>query len=280
MNKLGAALAASFLFLNSTPSTLFAQWATANHDLQIPILITLGNGESASGFFISSSNHLFLATAAHVLYDENSGNLKSDSAVLTWESTNNALCTIQANLQVLQAHQNIRKNSVHDVAVVRCGLLLTTGAQVYDGSEITFSTNIYPAVVRSVDVRKLKNVNIGDDVYVFGYPSSVGLKQSPKFDYSRPLLRKGIVSGIYDEAQTITIDAAVYFGNSGGPVIEKEEIGLGQDTYMIIGIVTEIIPFVEVSENQTYHYPNYNLSNSGYGVVQPVDFILQLLWDN
>jgi hypothetical protein len=283
MNKLGTAFVASFLFFTTTQSRLFAQWASATHALQLPILITLGNGESGSGFFIATSNHFFLATAAHVLFDASTGHLRSDTAELAWPSadpTNSSTCRMQANLAKLQADNNIRINTPHDVAVVRCGLVITNNATVYRLDEMHVISNAEPVMVHSSDVRKLKDVNVGDDVYIFGYPSSVGLKQSPKFDYSKPLLRKGVVSGIYNQAQTITIDAAVYFGNSGGPVFEAQQLGLGQESYTIIGVTTEIIPFVDVSKNETYHYSNVNVSNSGYSVVQPVDFILQLLWDN
>jgi len=130
---------------------------------------------------------------------------------------------------------------------------------------------------RRLSQRKLSEVKLGDDAYVFGYPSSIGLRASPRFDYSKPLLRKGLIAGIYSEQATIIIDAPVYFGNSGGPVLEVEQAGFTELKFNIIGVVTEVIPFVETWENKQYGYQNHNLSNSGYCVVEPIDFILELL---
>ena len=187
------------------------------------------------------------------------------------------------NLENLQTNNETRVHSSHDVAVVRLGIIINNGQGVVYDSRIVqpVSTNaeLQTTMARSSDLRKLSEVKVGDDVYVFGCPGSVGIQQSPKFDYSKPLLRKGIVSGVYDKAQTIVIDAAVYFGNSGGPVQEKEQLDLGNTSYNIIGVVSEIIPFVDVWENKRFEYTTVNVSNSGYAVVEPVDFILELLWD-
>src|SRR5271154_513284 len=48
------------------------------------VLITLANGSSGSGFFLNSSNHFFLVTAGHVLFDRQSHTLLSGKADVTW----------------------------------------------------------------------------------------------------------------------------------------------------------------------------------------------------
>ena len=44
-----------------------------------------------------------------------------------------------------------------------------------------------------------------------------------------------------------------------------------------IGIVTELIPLVEEWKNSIYGISNLSISNSGYSVVIPMDFIVDLI---
>ena len=249
--------------------------------LAVPVLITLGNGETASGFYLNCSNHLFLGTARHVLFDQNR-KLKSAEAKLLSMAYVPGEDDLQmtVNLGILEASKQVRAHPVHDVAIVRLGR--KDAATGFD-----FDTRVIKVVSRPKSVfavndlnmmRRLATVTVGEEVIVFGYPTSIGLQQSPKFDYSKPLLRKGMVSGIYKGAQTIILDSSVYFGNSGGPVMEVTRTPALTD-FKIIGIVSEIIPFVDVWENKRFNYTTANLSNSGYSIVEPVDFLLELTWD-
>jgi hypothetical protein len=223
-------------------------------------------------------------TAAHVLFDRNTGNLLSDGATLTWHSdrgTNDFYSEMHLNLKELATNNLVRFHSTHDVTVIGFANLTSDGLLVTRDRFVTIKSNgIYPITTPLSSCRKLVDINVGDDIYLFGYPGSVGLQQSPKFDYHRPLLRKGIISGVYPQAQTIVVDAAVYFGKSGGPVLEKQDVQLGVTVFKIIGIASEIIPFVDVWENKRYQYSNVNISNSGYAVIEPIDFALDLLWEN
>jgi hypothetical protein len=277
------AILMSVVFLTSTFNSIVAQTLPVN-SCSLPVLITLDNGNTGSGFFIDTSNHFFLATAAHVLFDRNTGRLLGDKATISWHTTTtnyDFYNTIRLNLSGLQTNNEIRLHSTHDVAVVRLGTFTPDHLEIFNNTMITnVSTNFYRTPVPEQNaVWKLKEVNVGDDVYVFGFPGSVGIQQSPKFDYTKPLLRKGIVAGIYDKAQTIVIDAAVYFGSSGGPVLERQQIA-GVIVFKVIGVASEIIPFVDIWENKRFQYSNINVSNSGYAVVEPIDFIIELLWDN
>src|SRR5438552_267375 len=72
------------------------------------------------------------------------------------------------------------------------------------------------------DLKTYAHVLTANDVFVFGYPSSIGLKNIPQIDYDRPLLIKGIVAGKNAKANTIVLQGFVYPGNSGGPVLQVQ----------------------------------------------------------
>ena len=116
--------------------------------------------------------------------------------------------------------------------------------------------------------KRFDQVLIGNDVFIFGYPIAIGLKHIPQIDDSRALLRKGIVAGVNKTKQTIVLDAASYGGNSGGPVIEVDRVGL-RIRYLVIGLVTEYVPFKP--------HPNADFHNSGYSVAVPMDPVFDLL---
>lgn len=131
----------------------------------------------------------------------------------------------------------------------------------------------------SVSVSSIKRFNevlVSNDIYVFGYPSSIGLKETPQFDYKRPLLRRGTIAGKYEDKKTIILDCAVYYGNSGGPVIEIDEVSPFARQFKLIGVISEFIPFAETWVNVTQKYKYATVSNSGYSVATSTDAIFEL----
>lgn len=61
------AFAAIFIVCIATNS--FAQRAIPDDNLAYPVLISLGNGTSGSGFYLNSSDAVYLVTAKHVLFE-------------------------------------------------------------------------------------------------------------------------------------------------------------------------------------------------------------------
>jgi hypothetical protein len=263
--------------------------------LAAPLLISTTNtitgaNATASGFYLEASNHVFLCTAAHVFSDDKKQVVFTDARLTqhSWGDTNTLLSDVTIHLNALNSEGQIRFNLTHDVAVIRLGPVGTNGKPLiptrYATENESHAFVSMLVCVRQEQTSRLTNVDVGDDVFVFGYPNSIGIlhalgvQQSPRFDYSAPLLRKGIVAGIYRDAKTITIDATVYFGNSGGPVFEVDRSGFNVTKYSVIGVVTELIPFYDESVSRELHSTSLNVSNSGYSVVQPIDFIFDLLW--
>ncbi len=119
----------------------------------------------------------------------------------------------------------------------------------------------------SQDSTKLfDDVLTGNAVFVFGYPTS--LSTSPHLDIRKPLLRKGIIAGKNKIHKTIVLDCPMYFGNSGGLVIEVEREPFGEHL-KAIGVVSAFVAFEKKW-----------IENSGYSVAIPMDFVQELLAEN
>jgi len=126
-------------------------------------------------------------------------------------------------------------------------------------------------------VKTFDQVLVGNEVLMFGYPTSLSLLPNPKIDFQRPLLRKGIVAGENPLQRSIILDCPSYQGDSGGPILEVEETTPFTKTFKVIGVMSAFVPFADTWENQHFHYLNTTLQNSGYSVVTPMDFVLELI---
>ncbi len=88
----------------------------------------------------------------------------------------------------------------------------------------------------SFTINKIKNYNVGDDIYAIGTPNSVELGQS---------ISRGIISGERnnEDEYFIQTDASVNTGNSGGPLINRKGELLGIINSKLSGIGIEGIGF-------------------------------------
>jgi hypothetical protein len=112
----------------------------------------------------------------------------------------------------------------------------------------------------------LKDVDPGNPVFVFGYPTSI-TKIDPWLDIKLPLLRKGIIAGKNEVLKAIILDCPAFYGNSGGLVIEAEKTSDDKIKYTAIGLITNFVPYYEIDWFQ----------NSVYSVVVPMDFVEELI---
>jgi S1-C subfamily serine protease len=269
---------------------LFSEFALARMDipqdhLALPVLISLKGDGSASGFFMSSANYVYLVTASHVLFKKDSQQLKSSSATLlcwTTDPKNPKRISLKLNLSRLFKDGSIRPSESGDVTVIRCGMI-----QKKEGSSEIVTQKKYVQWIETSqeqiqgvnvgDTKKFDDVLVSNEVYVFGYPISLGIQESPQFDYQRPLLRKGIIAGKNPLQRTIILDCPSYYGNSGGPVVQAERLSIGRTEFKVIGIVSQFIPFKETWVNVTHKLSHWEISNSGYSVVIPIDRVLELI---
>ncbi len=118
----------------------------------------------------------------------------------------------------------------------------------------------------------------GDFIYALGYP--MGIVNAER---QYVIARSGIVARIRDlydkRSQEFIIDAFVFPGNSGGPVLSKPEaIGLKGTNIpkspKLIGIVKGYLPYKDVAISQQTKRPRVIFEeNTGLTAVVPVNYI-------
>jgi hypothetical protein len=258
--------------------------AIPDDHLGYPINIALSSGKQGSGFFFNAPGRIFVVTAKHVLFDAN-GHLVADDAVLTCQSRDpNDPAVERYKLPLGALHQagHVLQHPARDVAALLFGSAESLPSN--EGFFVKWTQGILTqgAVkgglvgVAPSGTKRLSDVLVGNEVFLFGYPASLGIPEQPQFDHDKPLLRSGIVAGRYPAHGTIILDCPVFPGNSGGPVIEAERVG-GGIKFWVVGVASQFVPLIEVSESKLYGHCNTQISNSGYSVAVAMDAVLDML---
>jgi hypothetical protein len=248
-------------------------------NLSYGLLITVQGGGSGSGYFINTADKTFLVTAKHVLFDDK-GNLRGDLTNIiayTKDIEHNDTIEFEISLKGAQGAGEILDNGKDDVVAILFGK--SNGQNQVSTPNYLKVTNQPSGGIIGVafaSLKKIDEVLIANDVYIMGFPSSVGLKNIPQLDYKTPLVRKGIVAGKNKNLNTIILDCEVYPGNSGGPVIEVERDNLNFK-YRLIGTISQYIPFALSVKDRTNKDFGYALNNSGYSVIVPNDPVIELI---
>jgi len=247
-------------------------------NLCYPILLTVGTS-TGSGFFLNTGTGIFLITAKHVLYDPQTGILHATQAKITSYPKEHA--DTEKNIFILDLPElsntgEIKFDSTLDIAAIRVGINNPSNPDRTTLSSGVTMEQIAQTGIVSValnNVRLLSDVMVSNDVFVMGYPISLGLANIPQLDYSKPLIRTGVVAGKNNTLRSIILDCPVYPGNSGGPVIEVERDGL-EYKFRIIGVVIQLVPTIA----QSIHpgIPGV-VVNSGYSVAASMDGVLALV---
>jgi len=274
--------------LLSFSAAAVAQRAIPDDNLAYPVLIKLNTCDiQGSGFFLDTGSALFLVTARHVLFDESKPDhplLCKDAELLSYsrdprETDKNILVL---DLEALSKAGNLKRHPTHDVAVINLGTALphnpdqkimmipNPGVQI----RAFAPSGVLAAGIQTV--KKMQEVLEANEIYVFGFPSSIGLRQIPQIDYLKPLIKRGIVAGKNAQLETIIIDGFIYPGDSGGPVLEVDDEGLFKKKFSIIGVISQFVPLVETRTSQALGYSSMSFNNSGYSVVVPMDKVLEL----
>ncbi len=254
-----------------------------------PVLIEIPTGANTvgigTGMLLSESNRVFLVTAAHVVFNMDSTNrleLLNPFATLTvYDRWLTNVVRITMDFGTLRNEGHVRRHPSHDVAVIWVGERREStnaagGIALYhcatsrkDGLQIvTFGSTV---------CTRLKDIQCGADVYILGYPTELLNNLTRReVDISRPLIRRGIVSQLNQITGKVIIDSGVYGGNSGGPTFVVEHVGLGVTSFKLAGLITQFVPVFTRTAPQI-GVTNNCLVNSGYGVVEPIDYALELM---
>ena len=130
------------------------------------------------------------------------------------------------------------------------------------------------------NVARMKDIGVteGDGVFVLGFPMGMVMP-----DQQYVICRTGCVARIRDvlegTASNFLIDAIVFPGNSGGPVVLKPELIAIQGTERnpqayLIGIVHAYVPYIDVAVSEQTGRARITFEdNSGLSSVVPVDRI-------
>lgn len=256
--------------------------AIPDDNLAYPVLVTNETGETGSGFYLNTALESFFVTARHVLFKKDSDELLSHKITLLSYSKDPSITTnniFVLDTDVLKQGAQIAAHPSGDVAIVRVGFSEPgqQETQPVAGVSIQAMSNLGIVGVNAADsVKRFDEVLVANEVIVFGYPTSLGLKNIPQIDYQRPLLRKGIVAGTNRDMKTLILDCPVYPGNSGGPVLELEHVPSGLNL-RVVGVVSQFVPVTQKWLNTTYGSTNVSLGNSGYSVAVAMDFVIELL---
>lgn len=271
-----------FVFVND----FFAQYSLNEEIINKTVLIEFENGSFGSGFFYQDSLNLYLVTARHVVLSEvldDKGNivdykLPSQTGLIKFYARNSDRSDVnEMKCDFLGLYQsgNMRFSPVDDVLVAKIARVIWDDyvhVEYLDfitrlGKRSRINTYL-PDLVGGFD-----DTNLGNDIFIFGFPKSLGLNNIDQYNFDRPLLRKGTLAGRNVENKTIVIDCHSFGGNSGGPVIEVSY----DRKIRLIGIVVSFVPFAEYWVNPGYKIRNIEIDNSGYSIVEPIDKIMSLI---
>lgn len=252
-------------------------------NLSYPVLIQLSDGSSGSGFFVNYKDRgFFFVTASHVLFKKENGKhvLRSKSAtLLLYADVVRDKAPILLKISDLEQVLILRdlKADIAVIKVAKCTPVKQGAGKLEWKAGVQKITPGNIVSVASASLKKFDDVIVSNEVFVLGYPNSLSVPGASQIDYTRPLLRKGIIAGKNDKNKTIILDCPVYFGNSGGLAIEVTQETLTTRQFRIIGVVSQYVPFVEQLKSLQLGYINRSYENSGYSVVAPSDTILRLL---
>src|SRR6185369_6550919 len=268
-----------------------AQRAIPEDNLAYPVLITVKKDQKtfgmASGFYLTSDGAVYLVTAGHVLKNvltpdpqtQKLPDVEIDLLSYSRDQTPKRI-VLTLNLAVLRESGAVKLHASHDVAVVRIATASNRDSrntnQFLPGVTAKESVGGPLFGIAMGAIKTFDQVLVGNDAIVYGYPVSLGFEQFPQFENDRPLLRKALIAGLNNQKRTIIVDGPSHPGNSGGPVFQIERSGAANH-FPLIGVVVSHIPFVRSAINSTADVALMVAFNSGYSVVEPMEFVLELI---
>jgi len=163
-----------------------------------------------------------------------------------------------------------------DVAVIPINIKLLR--------EHAMQVSYFQSVNNVANVDKLNELGVteGDFVYALGFP--MGIVGGER---STVIVRSGSIARIRDALvranQEYLIDAFIFPGNSGGPVVSKPEAlaiqgTKSQNAAYLIGIIKSYVSYQDVAVSSQSKRPRIIFEeNSGLAAVHPIDFVQEAI---
>jgi S1-C subfamily serine protease len=243
-------------------------------------------GGVGTGFVLQLGNDNYFVTAKHVLFDV-SGNFRSPTIEILSQDErvfDPQKWKYRILLKAVEKAQNLYVAPDHDICAFKISERVSD-AQVKTAPGVVLMQR-GPTGTKSIveaAIVEFEDVAIGIDVYIYGYPLSLGLtdlKGRPQpekvFDTDRPLVRRGIVGGLKLETRTIILDCPAFPGNSGGPVLQARSISATEQNHELIGVVSKFVPYLRPPAVRGGP-PSYE--NSGYAVAVSIDVVISIIKD-
>jgi hypothetical protein len=155
---------------------------------------------SGSGFFLLSSNKVYLITAKHVIFDEHRFPalvlLADTASVAVPNPDQTSTEQIKIDLRASLSDNETRGHPTRDIAAVHCFTIDADGH--FQGIHVTdqLSKGQITMVVADQQVDLFTNLAVGTDAFTFGYPSSIGLIETNVLSGFEPLVHHGIIAGL------------------------------------------------------------------------------------
>lgn len=258
------------------------------NNLNYPVRILAGTS-SGSGFIVGTDdkNNIYIVTAKHVLYyqDQNSKEFKLFAEKIK------IICNTffepyvykppriyELDLPKLIIDGHVKLHSSQDVVVIKFGERKESKIKFLSGVNLLQEAEGSIVTCELSGARKFDDVVISNEIFALGYPVSLSTTEMKQINYNLPLVRKGIIAGKNYENKTLILDCPVYGGNSGGLALEINLDVSNEIKIHLIGVVVQFVPFVEQWQNTRFpSLYNTHYQNSGYSIVLPVDFIIDLI---
>ena len=225
---------------------------------------TTDKGQTTYWTFLVTNRHVFQKALDH------GEKLQARFNTLTESGTNSY--TIDPHDEFWTVHPDPEA----DVAVLQIG----TDRLITDGIEFSF----FHGDDHTIPFDELRSglISEGDGVFTLGFP--LGLVGEER---NYVIVRQGIIARVQHwlkgHSRTFTIDASIFPGNSGGPVLLKPELVSIEGTKsnnrcVLIGMVSSYLPYREVAvSTQTGLVRMIFEENSGLAIVVPHDVILEAI---
>lgn len=211
---------------------------------------------------------VYIATNQHVLEGYKQVSVRFNPQNINSPAHEYTLDLFQGEQQLWMVHPN----SQIDIAVVPININVLKEHVI----QFAFFRNDQDVA----DINELTNIGAteGDFLYVLGFPMNLVGGQR-----NMVIARNGTIARIRDMLnrtnQEYLIDAFVFPGNSGGPVISKPEAMAihgtkSQNRALLIGIVKSYVPYQDVAISAQTKRPRVIFEeNSGLATVHPIDYV-------